>query len=74
MTKRRLDETPLTLLSEAAASREIGWSRATLRKRALAGLVPHIIDPLSGRRLYSPEALIAWQRRLGELAAERGAA
>lgn len=36
--------------------------------------LPVMLDPASGRPHYSRRALVAFQQRIGQLAAERGAA
>ena len=60
------------LLTQSQAAVKLGRSPRWIRTETAAGRLPHIVDD-NGRTLYSTQMLDAWQRRLGELAAERSA-
>ncbi len=63
------------LMSMTRAASRLGISPRKLRRYIDAGAVsPFMLDPDSGRPLFSIQDLDAFFRRRGELRAERGAA
>ena len=60
-------------MTQAEVAAHLGFGRTKVRRWTRAGILPAITDPLSGQPCYSRTTIEAWQRRQGELHAERAA-
>lgn len=61
-------------MTQAEVGTLLGFGRGKVSRLTRAEVIPHLIDPETGRPYYLRTSIEAWMRRAGELHAERGAA